>query len=109
MDKKDRIHCVYLLCSLGSDNLLKLAGTYRIKKEMSMNILDFMINDPTDTRGRPIKINSFFKKKGSEGFSDAIKRVQKDFGESNQQFSHEILEEVKLNSSEVIRFEKYFE
>ena len=54
---------------------------------MSMNILDFLVNDPVDDKGRPIKINSFFKTKEAQGFSDAIKRVNRDLGESNKQFS----------------------
>ena len=45
-----------------------------------MNLIDFLVNDPVDDQGRPLKINSFFKSKENQGFSDAIKRMYKRSG-----------------------------
>lgn len=45
-----------------------------------MNLIDFLVNDPVDDQGRPLKINSFFKSKENQGFSEAIKRMHRDLG-----------------------------
>ena len=78
---------LYMLVSLSTENLMKSADKYKLKKEICMSVLDFLVNDPTDSKLRPMKINSFFKSKEVEGFSDAIKRLNADLGLSNKQFS----------------------
>lgn len=38
-----------------------MADRYKIKKEIDMGTFDFSVNDPMDSKDRPIKLNSFFK------------------------------------------------
>lgn len=51
--------------------------------------LDFMINEPVDYAGRPFRINTFFKEansQNSEGFYEAVKKLNRDLGLSNKSF-----------------------
>jgi hypothetical protein len=52
-----------------------------------MSTLDFIVNDPSDSKNRPYKINSFFKSKENQGFADSIKRLSRDLDLSSKQFS----------------------
>ncbi len=52
---------IYLFLNMNTDNLLRVANRYRIKKEVDYTFLDFYLNDPTTHDGRPIKFNSKFK------------------------------------------------
>jgi hypothetical protein len=55
-----------------------------------MATYDFSINDPTDGRDRPLKINSFFKRQECKGFNEAIRRLNRDLNLSNKDFLDEI-------------------
>lgn len=52
---------IYLFLNMNTDNLLKVANRYRIKKEVDYTFIDFYLNDPTTRDERPIKFNSKFK------------------------------------------------
>lgn len=68
---------------------MKTADKYKVKKEISMVNLDFIINEPIDSAGRPIRINSFFKgtSANSKGFYEEVKKLNRDLGLSNKAFS----------------------
>ena len=71
-----------------------MASKYKIKKEINMSSFDFLVNDPTDSKLRPIKINSELKSQAYAGFKEAIKRLNKDLGLSNKEFSDEVIEDI---------------
>lgn len=54
--------------------------------------LDFSINEPIDSAGRPIKINSFFKQPQCVGFYEEIKGLNRTLDISNKAFNQEIME-----------------
>jgi hypothetical protein len=58
-DGKDKKY-VYFLISQNMVNLMKLADKYNIQKEIGMTEIDFCVNDPMDSSGRPLKYNSIF-------------------------------------------------
>ncbi|CAM6002103.1 unnamed protein product [Sphagnum balticum] len=49
-------HEVYLLLHLSTENLLRLAMQFRIKKEVDYTALDFFLNDPSNSAMRPYKL-----------------------------------------------------
>jgi hypothetical protein len=49
---------VLIFLTLSEDNLTKVADRYRIKKEVYSSYLDFYVNDPVDSLGRPLKFHS---------------------------------------------------
>ena len=54
---------IYLLLNLSSENMLKVAQKFKIKKNIDYTSFDFYLNDPTLSDERPIKMNSIFKSK----------------------------------------------
>lgn len=51
-----------MFLSLSEGNLLKAAEAYSIKKEIYPSYIDFYINDPCNSDGRPLKFHSTFLK-----------------------------------------------
>ena len=58
----------------------KDSSSVQDKERNEYEYIDFLVNDPVDDQGRPLKINSFFKSKENQGFSEAIKRMHRDLG-----------------------------
>ncbi len=60
-DKHSKGNNIYLVLSLPTENLLRVANKYRIKKEVDYSAFDFYLNDPCSEDGRPLRLNSKFK------------------------------------------------
>lgn len=52
---------IYLFLTMNTENLLRVANKYRIKKEIDFTAFDFYLNDPTTPDNRPIRMNGKFK------------------------------------------------
>lgn len=59
-DKEVTNRQIYLFLSLGTNNLLRVANRYRIKKEVEYTHFDFFLNNPTTDDLRPIRLHSKF-------------------------------------------------
>jgi hypothetical protein len=49
---------IYFLLSQSDQNLLIVSTKIRMKKKIDMTDIDFHLNDPTDSKGRPLKYSS---------------------------------------------------
>ena len=74
-----------------------------------MSILDFKVNDPVDRKERPIKINSFFREEQAKGFSDAVKKLNRDLELPSKMLVRDVVKEVELSKGEINKFQSYFE
>lgn len=52
---------IYLFLTMNTQNLLRVANKYRIKKEVDFTSFDYYLNDPTTSDSRPVRLNTKFK------------------------------------------------
>ena len=63
---------IFLLLSCPNENLMRAAQKYGLKKEVLYSQIDIMLNEPLDSKLRPLRFNKFLVQ-GSENLSDQPK------------------------------------
>jgi hypothetical protein len=68
---------IYLFLNLSTDNMLKVAARFAVKKAINYTALDFSLNDPCTGDDRPYRFNSKFI--NSKQFLTEMKHVSRFF------------------------------
>lgn len=94
---------IFLFLTLSTENLLRVANKYRIKKEVEYTHFDFFLNDPTSHDDRPIKLNSKFISDRHNALQ--LKHISRFFNVKERAAKAEdIIEEIELDDDELENF-----
>jgi hypothetical protein len=102
------VRFLYMFLNLSTENMLKVASRYEVKKAMDYSTLDFSLNDPTTEDNRPIKYHSRYK--ADRDRREEFKHLSRFFSVREQNdINTEIIDEVELSLLEEQRFRSYWE